>query len=97
MLCMPQFANVSWEQIGKLAARLSCVDDRFADFAVAASVDCGPQTDSERDDMRAVIDVLVARAYGLTIDDLRMLFADYPEGAFTPTYRQLVLEKFEAL
>ncbi len=97
MLTFPPSDNTPWQQIGQLAARLSCVDERFADFASEAGVDYGPQTDAERDDMRAEIDALVARAYDLTEDELSFVFTDFTERAVTPAYRQLVLEKFDRL
>ncbi len=97
MLTLPPPQNTPWQQIGKLAARLSCVDERFTDFAAEAGVEYGPQTDAERDDMRSQIDALVARAYDLTEDELSFVFTDFTERAVTPAYRQLVLEKFERL
>ena len=97
MLPFPAPNNTPWQQIGKLAARLSCVDERFADFAAEAGVEYGPQTDAERDDMRAEIDALVARAYELTEDELCFVFTDFTERAVTAAYRRLVLEKFEVL
>ncbi len=97
MLCFPPQENTPWERIGSLAARLSCVDERFAAFAAEAGVACGPLTDAERNDQRTEIDALVARAYGLTVDELRFIFTDFTENAVSTTYRQLVLEKFEAL
>ena len=45
--------------------------------------------------MRAEIDALVARAYGLTEDELSFIFKDFTENAVTPVYRRLVLEKFK--
>ena len=96
MLCLPPLDNTPWQRIGTLAARLSCLDERFADFAADAGVECGPLTDAERHDMRAEIDALVARAYGLTEDELRFIFTDFTENAVSPAYRKLVLEKFEA-
>lgn len=96
-LTFPPPDNTPWERIGELAARLSCVDDRFADFAAEAGVEHGPLTDAQRGGMRAEIDALVARAYGLTEDELRFIFTDFTENAVTPAYRNLVLEKFESL
>ena len=75
--------------------RLSCVDERFADFAAEAGVEYGPLTDAQRSVMRAEIDALVAHAYDLTEDELRFIFTDFTENAVTPAYRRLVLEKFE--
>ena len=97
MLTFPLPRETSWERIGTLAARLSCLDERFAEFAAEAGVECGPLTDAQRDDMRAEIDALVARAYGLTEDELRFIFTDFTENAVSPAYRQLVLERFEGL
>ena len=68
-LTFPPPDNTPWEQIGRLAARLSCVDERFAEFAEEAGVECGQLTDGQRSDMRAEIDALVARAYDLTVDE----------------------------
>ena len=94
MLCLPSLDNTPWQRIGTLAARLSCVDERFDDFAADAGVECGPLADAQRHDMRAEIDALVARAYGLTEDELRFVFTDFTENAVSPAYRELVLEKF---
>ena len=96
-LTFPQLANTSWQRIGRLAARMSCVDERFADFAAEAGVECGPLTDAQRNEMRAEIDALVARAYGMTEDELRFIFTDFTENAVSSAYRKQVLEKFEGL
>ena len=48
MLTFPSPDNTPWERIGELAARLSCVDERFTEFAAEAGVKCGPLTDAER-------------------------------------------------
>ena len=96
-LTFPPPDNTPWEQIGSLAARLSCVDDRFVKFAAEAGVECGPLTDAERDDMRAEVDALVARAYGLTADELGFVFTDFTEKAVSAVYRERVLDKFESL
>ena len=97
MLTFPPPDNASWERIGRLAARLSCVDERFSDFAAEAGVEWGPLTDAQRSNMRAEIDALVARAYGLTKDELRFIFTDFTQNAVSPAYRLQVLEKFEEL
>ena len=96
-LTFPPPDNTPWQRIGGLAARLSCVDERFAEFAAEAGVECGPLTDGQRNDMRAEIDALVACAYGLTVDELRFIFTDFTENAVSPAYRRQVLEKFEGL
>ena len=97
MLRFPRADQTPWHRIGKLAARLSCVDDRFADFAEEAGVECGPQSDGERDDQRAEIDALVAHAYGLTKDETAFLFEDYPAGAYTDGFKELVIAKYDSV
>ncbi len=97
MMCFPRLDNTPWQRIGELGARLSCIDDRFSGFATGAGVECGPLSDAQRQDLRAEIDALVARAYGLTEDELRFIFTDFTENAVPPAYRQQVLEKFERL
>ena len=97
MLTFPPRDNTPWERIGSLAARLSCVDDRFTDFAAEAGVECGELTPTKRSDMRAEIDALVAHAYDLTSDELRFIFTDFTENAAPQVYRDLVLEKYEGL
>ena len=47
--------------------------------------------------MRAEIDALVARGYGLTADELGFIFTDFTENAVSPDYRGRVLRKFEDL
>ena len=97
MLCFPSWEDIDWRRIGRLAAELSCVDERFAKFADEAGVDWGPLPEYQRIDKRAEIDALVAHGYGLTADELRFIFTDFTERAVSPAYRELVLEKFEAL
>ncbi len=97
MLCFPNWEDADWQRVGSLAARLSCVDERFAEFAAEAGVECGPLTDAQRSNKRAEIDALVAHAYGLTEDELCFIFTDFTENAVSPAYRRLVMQKFEGL
>ncbi|MCY3958060.1 MAG: hypothetical protein OXG65_07175 [Chloroflexi bacterium] len=97
MLCFPSQDNSPWMRIGDRAARLSCVDHRFEEFAAEAGVDCEPLTDVQRNNLRAEIDALVARAYDLTEDELRFIFTDFTENAVSPAYRDQVLGNFERL
>ena len=84
----PMPANTPWPNVSaELAARLSCVDERFVEFAAEAGVECGPLTDAQRNGKRAEVDALVARAYDLTEDELRFIFTDFTENAVSPAYR----------
>ena len=51
----------------------------------------------DRSDMRANIDALVARPYGLIEDELRFIFTDFTENSASIAYRNQVLEKFQRL
>ena len=96
-LTFPISANADWQRIGTLAARISCVDERFSNFAAEVGVNCGPLSDAHRDEMRVEIDALVAKAYDLTEDELRFIFTDFTENAVSTAYRAQVLEKFASL
>ena len=80
--------------MASLAARLSCIDDRYADFAREVGVEVGPIPPDERSDMEAEIDALVAHAYGLSENDLRVIFRDFTERAVPPAYRERVVEHY---
>ena len=97
MLCFPSWDGTDWQGIGERAARLSCIDERFAGFAAEADVEYGPLGDDKSAAMRAEIDALVARGFGLTPDELRFVFEDFTEDAVTPAYRQRVMAAFEAI
>ena len=94
-MSFPKLGDTDWRRIGILAARLSCVDPRFVEFATKAGVECGPLTDAQSNDIRAEIDALVTHAYCLSADELRFVFTDFSENAVNFAYRELVLEKFE--
>ena len=97
MLGFPRWEDTAWQRVGELAARLSCVDERFTYFAAEAGVECALLGDDERETMRAEIDALVARGYGLVADELRFVFEDFTEDAVTPAYRARVMAAFDAL
>ena len=94
LLCFPPDEATDIEAIATRAARLSCVDERFEEFAAATGVECGPLPQPERERLRAEIDALVAHGYGLTPDDLEVVFADFTRDAVPDAYRELVREKF---
>lgn len=86
---------VEKERLGELAGRLSCTDERYAEFARRVGVDVGPLSDEERLEIEAEIDGLVAHAYGLTREDLDVIFADFVEAAVPASYRERVVRHYE--
>ena len=97
MLCFPPIESLNQDAIARHAGRLSCVDERFADFASEAGVDCGPLLPEKRDELRAEIDALVAHGYGLTPDDLELVFDDFTLAAVPAGYRDLVRDAYRRL
>ena len=90
-LHVPALSDADYDAIAEAAARLSAVDDRFADFAAATGVECGPLAPAERQRLRVEIDARVARAWNLTADDMEVIFRDFTEDAVTPAYRAVVV------
>ena len=96
-LFIPDLGDEDFRTISDAAARLSAVDDRFADFATATGVACGPLPEAERERLRIEIDARVARAWELTGDDLEVMFRDFTTRAVPVAYRTALLRRFEEL
>lgn len=96
-LLSPTLTDDLVAQIGRRAARLSCRDDRFAEFATATSVEYGRMPAKDREQLRAEIDALVAHAYAITPDGLEVVFADFTLNAVSDEYREAVREAYRAL
>lgn len=96
-LRVPTLDDETYDAIATAAARLSCPDGRFADFAAATGVEVGPLTPDERDEFRAEIDARVAHAWGLDAADLETIFADFTLDAVPEPYRARVRTRFAEL
>lgn len=96
-LVVPDLSDEDFHALAHAAARLSAVDDRFADFAKAAGVECGPIDGGERSRLRAEIDARVARAWELDENDLDLMFSDFTESAVQPDYRKAVRGRLREL
>ena len=96
-LHLPDLEDADFNAISHAAARLSAVDDRFADFAAATGVEYGPLHPAERTRLRVEIDAHVARAWNLTRADLDVIFRDFTESAVTPAYRTALIDRLEQL
>ena len=95
-LRLPELDDDTFAVLAAAAARLSCPDDRFADFAAATGVEIGPLDDGERTRLRAEIDACVARAWELTPAELELVFEDFTENAVPLAYREMVRQRFAA-
>ncbi len=94
---VPTITDAAFAAVARAAVRLSCPDERFADFAAATGVEVGPLDDDERDALRADIDARVARAWDLTADELEVVFADFTLAAVPAAYRVRVRDRFADL
>jgi hypothetical protein len=82
----------------ELAGRLSFVDDRYRGWAARIGLDkIGRVRPEERAEIEAEIDVLVARAYGLSEPDLVLIFNDFVDAALPDAQRQRILRKADSL
>lgn len=96
-LIVPDMDEDDFNVVADAAARLSAVDDRFAAFAEATSVECGPLDDGERGRLRAEIDARVARSWELDEADLDVIFAGFTHSAVSLEYREAVRTRLRAL
>ncbi|HEY6551634.1 MAG TPA: hypothetical protein VIY71_10595, partial [Solirubrobacterales bacterium] len=96
-LKLPALERASMQALSSPAARLSCPDERFADFAKATGVECGPLDEGERLALRAEIDARVARVWELTEEELEIVFSAFTTAAVPEDYRETVRKRFAEL
>jgi hypothetical protein len=96
-MSLPRLDDTEFNEIARAAARLSCPDERFAEFAEATGVECGPLDDEERKRLRAEIDARVAHAWDLTAEELEVVFSDFTRDAVPDDYREAVRKRFAEL
>ncbi|MBI2683948.1 MAG: hypothetical protein HYX33_00925 [Actinobacteria bacterium] len=96
-LRLPSLDDETFDALATAAARLSCVDDRFTEFAAATGVVCEALSDEERERLRADIDARVALAWSLSADDLDVVFDDFTMSAVPVAYRDRVRARFQEL
>jgi hypothetical protein len=97
LLTVPAFTDAAYEELVILGARLSCPDERFAELAEACGIEPAMLAEDERMALRARVDALLARAYGLAVDDLSVLFADFTVDAVPERHRDLMRGELERL
>jgi hypothetical protein len=97
LLTVPKFSDHVYDELVVLGARLSCPDERFADVAEACGTTVGVLTDDERLAMRARVDALVAYSYGLTSNDLEVIFADFTADAVPAVHRTALRKELDGL
>ncbi len=96
-LVVPYMGDDDYAEVARCAARLSCVDERFAAFAESTGVEVGATDDDERNRLRVEIDARVARAWRLSNEDVGVMFDDLTADAVPPSYRDRLLERLRVL
>jgi hypothetical protein len=92
-LRVPPLSDEDFDAIARAAAQLSCVDERFADFAAAIGVEPRELRQDEREQLRIEIDARVARAWDLGAEDLTLTFRDFTLDAVPAHYRERLLTR----
>jgi hypothetical protein len=83
--------------VERAAARLAAVDEWFADWAAAVGVEVDSVADGERDALIAEIDAAVAHLYGLSEDDLKVIFETFHVGWDYSTRLASVMDHYREL
>lgn len=76
----PSREDPLWMRAVSLAGRLAAPDERFAEWANAVGVECGPIDPIEKQDMINELDAVAAHLYGLSADQLTHIFETFHEG-----------------
>ena len=68
-------------RVAHIAGRLAAVDERYSDWAADVGVSVGSvQTQADKSDLIAELDALVSLLYGLTDDQVELVFATFHRG-----------------
>lgn len=67
-------------EVERLAGRLAAVDARYSDWADAVGVEVASVSNHEQEGLVARLDAAVARLYGLTEDDVKVVFETFHVG-----------------
>jgi hypothetical protein len=67
-------------RVVEIAGRLAAVDQRYSEWAAKVGVPVGSVPDTDRDDLIAELDAVVALLYGLTRQDVQHVFATFHRG-----------------
>ena len=86
-----------WRRVVEVAGRLACPDERFAQWAEAVGVACGPLGADAKMDAIHELDALAARLYGLSERQLVHVFETFHEGWDHETRLRGVLRHYRAL
>jgi hypothetical protein len=84
-------------RITEIAGTLAAVDHRYAKWAASVEVPVGGVPANEREQWLSELDAAVALLFGLSADDVEMVFATFHEGWAFESRLALVLNHFERM
>lgn len=88
--------NPLWQRTVALSGRLAAIDDRYADWATAVGVECGPLAPNTKQDMIHELDAVVTHLYELSRDQLCHIFETFHEGWDFQPRLDAVLQHYDA-
>ena len=83
------------QRLVELSGRLAAVDDRYADWANAVDVDYGPLDEDEKQEMIHELDAVVAHLYGLSRENLQVIFETFHDNWDHEPRMNAVLEHYD--
>lgn len=98
-LPVPTFApeKASVRRVVEISARLAATDDRYQEWASEVGVAVGSvSSDSEKRDLVAELDALVALLFGVTDDQVELIFATFHRGWDYEARLSAVLDHYRA-
>ena len=78
------------DRVVEITGRLAARDDRFAEWASSIGVECGPLSPESQESLLAELDACVAVLYGLTPDDVTVLYDTFGREGQWDTRRDTV-------
>jgi hypothetical protein len=76
----PGSGNPLRDRVIELSGRLAASDNRLSNWAQSVGVECGPLDEDEKQDKIYELDAVVAHLYGLSQEDVEVIFETFHDG-----------------
>lgn len=96
---VPKFEkkNKIFKEIVKISAKLSCIDERYQDFADTVGIKISSLSEKDKNDLIYYLDALVCKSYNLTSNDIELIYKSFHDGWNYTERLNKVLEYFKNL
>jgi hypothetical protein len=91
----PERESLLWVRLVELSGRLAASDERFKEWADEVGVDCGQLTKEKRTDLMQEIDAVSAHLYGLSRENLQVVFETFHDNWDHEPRMNAVLEYYD--